>query len=106
MGGVVDLCTLWCATLQDRFFPVKRTLSQEFDLRLDFLRALARPERLELPTLWFEARCSIQLSYGRAEAIIACSTLVQTRLQLQMHCPEVVRRDTMRAAKVQVGNPE
>ena len=28
---------------------------------------MARPERLELPTLWFEARCSIQLSYGRAE---------------------------------------
>ena len=27
---------------------------------------VARPERLELPTLWFEARCSIQLSYGRA----------------------------------------
>ena len=26
---------------------------------------LARPERFELPTLWFEARCSIQLSYGR-----------------------------------------
>jgi hypothetical protein len=22
---------------------------------------------VELPTLWFEARCSIQLSYGRAE---------------------------------------
>ena len=29
-------------------------------------RRVARPERLELPTLWFEARCSIQLSYGRA----------------------------------------
>src|SRR5579862_1083268 len=28
-------------------------------------RKLARPERFELPTLWFEARCSIQLSYGR-----------------------------------------
>jgi hypothetical protein len=27
---------------------------------------VARPERFELPTLWFEARCSIQLSYGRA----------------------------------------
>ena len=27
---------------------------------------MARPERFELPTLWFEARCSIQLSYGRA----------------------------------------
>lgn len=26
---------------------------------------LVRPERLELPALWFEARCSIQLSYGR-----------------------------------------
>ena len=26
---------------------------------------MARPERFELPTLWFEARCSIQLSYGR-----------------------------------------
>ena len=26
---------------------------------------LARPERLELPTPWFEARYSIQLSYGR-----------------------------------------
>ena len=28
---------------------------------------MARPERLELPTLWFEARYSIQLSYGRKE---------------------------------------
>ena len=26
---------------------------------------LARPERFELPTPWFEAKCSIQLSYGR-----------------------------------------
>ena len=26
---------------------------------------LARPERFELPTLCFEGRCSIQLSYGR-----------------------------------------
>jgi hypothetical protein len=28
---------------------------------------LVRPERFELPTLWFEAKCSIQLSYGRVE---------------------------------------
>ena len=26
---------------------------------------MARPERLELPTIWFEARYSIQLSYRR-----------------------------------------
>jgi hypothetical protein len=26
---------------------------------------VARPERFELPTTWFEAKCSIQLSYGR-----------------------------------------
>ena len=34
--------------------------------RFCFIDAVARPERLELPTLWFEARRSIQLSYGRA----------------------------------------
>ena len=28
---------------------------------------MARPERLELPTTWFEARDSIQLSYGRGD---------------------------------------
>ena len=31
----------------------------------DSLKKVVRPERFELPTLWFEARCSIQLSYGR-----------------------------------------
>jgi hypothetical protein len=28
---------------------------------------MVRPERFELPTLWFEAKCSIQLSYGRVK---------------------------------------
>ena len=31
------------------------------------LKRVARPERVELPTFWFVARRSIQLSYGRAE---------------------------------------
>ena len=29
------------------------------------LQEMARPERFELPTAWFVARYSIQLSYGR-----------------------------------------
>ena len=29
------------------------------------MNELARPDRFELPTPWFEARYSIQLSYGR-----------------------------------------
>jgi hypothetical protein len=33
-------------------------------------KVVARPERFELPTLWFEARCSIQLSYGRTTASV------------------------------------
>ena len=28
---------------------------------------LVRPERFELPTPWFEAKCSIQMSYGRTK---------------------------------------
>jgi hypothetical protein len=31
---------------------------------------VARPERFELPTPWFVARYSIQLSYGREGVII------------------------------------
>jgi hypothetical protein len=34
---------------------------------------LARPERFELPTSWFVARRSIQLSYGRARANVRLS---------------------------------
>jgi hypothetical protein len=42
---------------------------------------LARPERFELPTNWFEASYSIQLSYERVrdEIIAAWPSLVTTR---------------------------
>ena len=33
-----------------------------------FAPSLARPERIELPTCWFEASRSIRLSYGRPSA--------------------------------------
>ena len=37
---------------------------------MDFVyRSLARPEGFEPPTTWFEARYSIQLSYGRAAEV-------------------------------------
>jgi hypothetical protein len=32
---------------------------------------MVRPERFELPTPWFEAKCSIQLSYGRMSTILS-----------------------------------
>jgi hypothetical protein len=34
-----------------------------------FQEEVVRPERFELPTLWFEAKCSIQLSYGRRKQV-------------------------------------
>jgi hypothetical protein len=40
------------------------------ELNRESLKRVARPERFELPTLWFEARCSIQLSYGRTRASV------------------------------------
>jgi hypothetical protein len=52
---------------------------------------MARPERLELPTLWFEARCSIQLSYGRTRTLFTINSLppfllqFQSRVSMQSH---------------------
>jgi hypothetical protein len=36
-------------------------------LTADPLKFLVRPERFERPTVGFEVRCSIQLSYGRTQ---------------------------------------
>jgi hypothetical protein len=52
--NTVRNCTL-CASQHDLI----ATLSDAI------LKFVARPERFELPTLCFEGRCSIQLSYGR-----------------------------------------
>ncbi len=41
---------------------------------------MARPERFELPTFWFVARHSIQLSYGR--------TLIYSVTQRRMLMPD------------------
>ena len=39
---------------------------------------MARPGRLELPTLCLEGRCSIQLSYGRTTLILGYLCLART----------------------------
>jgi len=42
-------------------------IGQRYGHAANYLNYLARPERFELPTPWFVARYSIQLSYGRTE---------------------------------------
>ncbi len=46
-------------------FELFRSFKQKKDPTRGSLFCLARPERFELPTPWFVARYSIQLSYGR-----------------------------------------
>ena len=51
---------------------------------------MARPERFELPTLCFEGRCSIQLSYGRVGKIgvpEACGLPRKGRLSFRLTLP-------------------
>lgn len=44
----------------------------EFAEIIDFM---VRPEGFEPPTLWFVAKCSIQLSYGRTLCCMAQATV-------------------------------
>ena len=46
---------------------------------------MARPERFELPTAWFVARYSIQLSYGRIVRFAG-----QSREGRTYYCPGVL----------------
>src|SRR5215469_14627561 len=46
---------------------------------------MARPERLELPTYWFEASRSIRLSYGRVDLIVSCGhNMLETEIKLRI----------------------
>src|ERR1700688_3840701 len=45
---------------------------------------VARPERFELPTLCFEGRCSIQLSYGRVFSCCLILLLLQLYFEFQL----------------------
>ncbi len=44
---------------------------------------MVRPDRFERPTLWFEARCSIQLSYGRLASSYHLSMAVETEVKIR-----------------------
>src|SRR6266404_204011 len=47
------------------------------------LRKVVRPGGLELPTFWFVARRSIQLSYGRADTLFTFNSLAQFLARFQ-----------------------
>src|SRR5437868_4883318 len=47
---------------------------------------MARPERFELPTTWFEAKYSIQLSYGRAVGA-HCTVFAAKCPHVSAECP-------------------
>src|SRR3984885_8510081 len=69
MGGLLQLpSTAWSSR---RANPLRAAHGKIHRQSVDevlrpYTRKLARPERFELPTPWFVARYSIQLSYGRA----------------------------------------
>ena len=45
----------------------------------DVGKEVVRPEGFETPTLWFEASCSIQLSYGRIYDRHYCNAIARLR---------------------------
>ena len=69
-----------------------------------FSDQLARPERFERPTLWFVARYSIQLSYGRAadtHCLIGAPGAIRTPdplVRSQILYPTELRARCIRAA--------
>ena len=59
---------------------------------------MVRPERFELPTLWFVAKYSIQLSYGRTQ-------VVSTKTILRLSGFSTGRNCCVRPSKLELTQP-
>ncbi len=55
---------------------------------------LARPDRIERPTPWFEAKCSIQMSYGRNYLATPKETVLPKSAIRAVYCSASIRPAT------------
>jgi hypothetical protein len=58
---------------------------------------MVRPERFELPTPWFEAKYSIQLSYGRTVVLKRAETIKEKDPEINLFGPALRPPATRRA---------
>ena len=73
-------CSMGAVWVQEPYFARKAKKKAQ-PISAKPLILMARPERFELPTTWFVARYSIQLSYGRVKerAFCAFALILSTR---------------------------
>ena len=64
---------------------------------------MARPERFELPTYWFEASCSIRLSYGRLASSYHLILSARDKIETEVKIPFSGTADAARTLILGIG---